>query len=240
MGGISEAAEDPQREPRTEEGRLQRSLQVSESERCKLVDELKTYRMQREECALQLLAALEELTINAVGNSHIFTALAPDGSTVAVPPLHIEGILEAVRLEFKKQEQFSYTEAAESRALQAQAEGREWRKKFETVSSRQFPIMNEGYPECPSSIPWFIASQYDRQIQRNHGQSLEAIAERGGLDPSELWFVVQAKSYDNNEPNIVEKSIALVKKFNGFDNEWLKLYEESLAHHREAHPECQV
>ena len=218
--------------------RLEGELKVANEERVKLVEELKTFRLQREEVATQVLASVEELMNNVVGESNIFTAFLPDGTQAAVPPHHIEGILEAVRHEFKKVEKFSFTEAAEQRAVQAAAESKSWREKYETLAARRFPIQNEGYPECPSSIPWFVADRYDRQIQRNHGQSLDALALRGGLDPSELYFCVQSKQYDHNEPNLVEKSAALVRKFNGLDIEWFKLYEELLAHHREAHPEC--
>jgi hypothetical protein len=218
--------------------RLEGELKVANEERTKLAEELKSFRLQREEIATQVLAALEELTNSVVGGSNVFTAVLADGRTAAVPPHHIEGILEAVRHEFKKVEKFSFTEAAEQRAVQSAQESKQWREKYETLAAKRFPIMNEGYPECPSSIPWFVADRYDRQIQRNHGQSLDALALRGGMDPSELYFAVQSKQYDHNEPGLVEKSVALVKKFNGLDIEWFKLYEELLAHHREAHPEC--
>lgn len=224
--------------PEAQVERLNAQLVVACAEREKLAEELKTCRLNREQIAAQVLAALEELTNSVVGGTHMFTAFLADGTKQAVPPHHIEGILEAVRHEFKKVEKFSFTEAAEQRAVQAAAESKQWREKYETLAARRFPIQNDGYPECPSSIPWFIVDRFDRQIQRNHGQSPDELAKRGGLDPTEFYFCVQSKLYDNNEPNLVEKSIALIKKFNGLDVEWFKLYEETLAHHREAHPEC--
>jgi hypothetical protein len=218
---------------------LQRQLEVSEHERCKLMEELKPLRREHEEVVLQIMATLDELMNGVVGGTNIFTAYDPSGTQVAVPAHHIEGILEAVRHEFKKHEQFNYLDAAEQRAIHAVQEAKQWREKYETLAARRFPIMNDGYAECPSSIPWFVAERYDRQMQRNHSQSVEKLAERGGLDPTELWFCVQSKDYDNNEPNLVEKSVALVKKFNGLDIEWYKLYDELLAHHREVHSQCQ-
>lgn len=217
---------------------LRAKLLAAETAKSAVLNQLKKYTRSREEIAAQLLASLEEISVQVVDNTNMFIAYDKDGFQIAVPPQHVEGILEAIRAEFKKHEKFSYIEAAEQHAVTAQESANDWRRKYDELAGRRFPIMNEGYPECPSSIPWFALDRYSRQVQSNHGQSLEELAKRGGLDPTELYFVVQSKKYDNNVPDLVEKGVALVKKFNGLDVEWLKLYEEAIAHHIEKHPEC--
>jgi hypothetical protein len=56
---------------------------------------------------------------------------------------------------------------------------------------KRFPIMIRGigYP-CPSSIPWEAIAPYEGQAKFNHDQTLERLAERGGLDPVEAFFVM--------------------------------------------------
>ena len=39
----------------------------------------------------------------------------------------------------------------------------------------------------PESLPWAMVEQWRAQIERNHGQTLERLHERGGLAPEELW-----------------------------------------------------
>lgn len=40
----------------------------------------------------------------------------------------------------------------------------------------------------PASVPWAYAERFREQAQRNHGQTLERLAERGGLSPEEIWL----------------------------------------------------
>lgn len=45
--------------------------------------------------------------------------------------------------------------------------------------------------DCPRSLPWSIVAPHERQCQKNHGgQTLEGLANRGGLDPTELYAVL--------------------------------------------------
>ncbi len=55
------------------------------------------------------------------------------------------------------------------------------------MSERRFPIMSG------PSVPWRMVEPYARQAYENHGQTLERLAERGGLDPTELWCAVHSK-----------------------------------------------
>lgn len=55
---------------------------------------------------------------------------------------------------------------------------------------RRFPII--GGP----SIPWWVIAQHEAQAMRNHGgQTLERLAERGGLSPTEALCVIEDRAW---------------------------------------------
>lgn len=50
-------------------------------------------------------------------------------------------------------------------------------------------------PGLPTHVPWSLVEPYERQAMRNHGgQSLERLAERGGLSPLEIYLLVHDRS----------------------------------------------
>lgn len=67
------------------------------------------------------------------------------------------------------------------------------------MPDRQFPVMlpyhvkarkvwlDEG---CPTEVPYHIVELHEEQAQKNHKQTVERLAERGGLDPAELLAVI--------------------------------------------------
>jgi len=40
---------------------------------------------------------------------------------------------------------------------------------------------------CPKWIDWAKIAPFERQVIRNHSQSLEKLAQRGGLSPTEIY-----------------------------------------------------
>lgn len=46
------------------------------------------------------------------------------------------------------------------------------------------------FPDAPRSIPWRLIAPHEKQAIQNHGQTLERLNERGGLDPKELYAVM--------------------------------------------------
>lgn len=62
------------------------------------------------------------------------------------------------------------------------------------MGERRFPVLNQqrGHPRdhktMPRSVPWDFAEKFRDQAQQNHGQTLERLAERGGLAPEEMWL----------------------------------------------------
>lgn len=63
---------------------------------------------------------------------------------------------------------------------------------------KMFPILI-GYEgtagPCPRSIPWDVIAPYGGQAEVNHSQTLERLAERGGLSPVEAWRVMHGKTW---------------------------------------------
>jgi len=54
--------------------------------------------------------------------------------------------------------------------------------------------------DCPTSVPWALVQSHERQARRNHQQTLERIAERGGLSPCELVAVLEDRMWTRMEP----------------------------------------
>jgi hypothetical protein len=46
---------------------------------------------------------------------------------------------------------------------------------------------------CPVDVPWEFAERGRAQAQRNHGQTLERLAERNGLSPMELMWAIEGR-----------------------------------------------
>lgn len=63
-----------------------------------------------------------------------------------------------------------------------------------TESLKRFPIIrtwhSEGAPQ-PEWIPWELIGPHEAQARKNHGQTLEQLAKRGGLDVCEAVAVIE-------------------------------------------------
>lgn len=46
----------------------------------------------------------------------------------------------------------------------------------------------------PRSVPWAVVSVFEDRAKLNHGQTLERLAERGGLSPRELACLLTDQS----------------------------------------------
>jgi hypothetical protein len=64
---------------------------------------------------------------------------------------------------------------------------------MEATMPREFmPIM--GYPDI--RLPWALIAPHEAQARANHRQSLERLAQRGGLDPIEAYAVLTDRPWD--------------------------------------------
>lgn len=67
------------------------------------------------------------------------------------------------------------------------------------MSDSRFPVLNQ--QNCrlrdrkimPRSVPWAFVEAFRRQAEENHGQTLERLAERGGLAPEEMWVAAHGR-----------------------------------------------
>lgn len=100
-------------------------------------------------------------------------------------------------------------------------------RKIEMRSAvgRQFPIIQE-WPErlfVPQirSIPWELIAPHEKQALENHcGQSLERLAQRGGLSAAEAVAIIEDKDFRQRwkhregdwDPNGINESIECLRK----------------------------
>jgi hypothetical protein len=64
-------------------------------------------------------------------------------------------------------------------------------------TEREFPIQlrqEDRAVGMPDSVPWSVVETWKKQVERNHGQTLERLAERGGLSPEELYCAASGQS----------------------------------------------
>jgi hypothetical protein len=57
------------------------------------------------------------------------------------------------------------------------------------VTRVEFPILKP-VAGGSKSVPWAWIEQYRSVAMRNHYQTLERLAERGGLSPGEIWLLI--------------------------------------------------
>ena len=56
-----------------------------------------------------------------------------------------------------------------------------------SADEKRFPILGH---EWIKSVPWSVVEPHREQAQRNHDQTLERLAERGGLGIEELTAIL--------------------------------------------------
>lgn len=78
-------------------------------------------------------------------------------------------------------------------------------EQLKELKSRRFPIM--GGP----SVPWSMIAPHDKQARDNHDQSLERLAERGGLSPLEAICVLEDRRCRRGEMTEANVEAARVK-----------------------------
>ena len=55
------------------------------------------------------------------------------------------------------------------------------------------------------AVPWAIISAHEEQAQRNHSQTLNRLAERGGLIPSEAVAIIKNEPWTSKTSSQIEK-----------------------------------
>lgn len=65
--------------------------------------------------------------------------------------------------------------------------------------ARVMPIMGA---TLLSEIPWDMIAPHDAQARSNHGQSLERLAQRGGLSACEALDIIEGRRWGSAKPCI--------------------------------------
>jgi hypothetical protein len=75
---------------------------------------------------------------------------------------------------------------------------------------QRFPVIR-----TDQSVPWAVVAPHEAQAKRNHGQTLERLAQRGGLDWGELLRVLEDRTYTGQglEPRAEARVLAHVAQF---------------------------
>lgn len=75
---------------------------------------------------------------------------------------------------------------------------------------KQFPVLNP--PDgCAKTIPWDCVNE--KNAYQVHGQTVERLAERGGLSPHEIFFNHYSLRFNEFKVTI-DEAVALVNKLN--------------------------
>lgn len=65
-------------------------------------------------------------------------------------------------------------------------------------SKDRFPILGANR-DAKQSVPWSFIAPHSERAEKNHGQTLERLAERGGLSALEMLAVVLDLSWNDSE-----------------------------------------
>lgn len=60
------------------------------------------------------------------------------------------------------------------------------------MAELMFPILGD---DQIKAIPWDVLAPHEAQAQKNHGQTLRRLAERGGLSPAEAVAVLDGRDW---------------------------------------------
>lgn len=66
------------------------------------------------------------------------------------------------------------------------------------MTEKRFPILRSGRDKHPFKwVPWDVIEAHRKQAEKNHLQTLERLAQRGGLSASELYLALEDRAlYD--------------------------------------------
>lgn len=60
---------------------------------------------------------------------------------------------------------------------------------------RQFPLLEGSHNKPDYSIPWELIAPHEKQAIKNHGQTLERLAERHGLSFCEAVAIIEDRPW---------------------------------------------
>lgn len=163
-----------------------------------------------------------QLTAARVALSHVSGALVDSGVVVPADELRYgEAVRELTkgrddRDEFMRNMLKGSTTAHAADIAIFEAEIDALRAKLAAATAvHAFPIMAHNGMKA-SSVPWALVAPHEGQAQKNHYQSLERLAQRGGLSHSELCAVLEDREWRSMlDHEAVATVVEHVSRFNG-------------------------
>lgn len=77
------------------------------------------------------------------------------------------------------------------------------------MSDRRFPVIRgqtrvprDVAARWPRSVPWSFVERFRERAERNHDQTLEVLASRGGLGPDEMWLAAHDQPLSRFRQNV--------------------------------------
>jgi len=80
--------------------------------------------------------------------------------------------------------------------VEAGQAGSEYVRQVTSQSIKLFPILSP-HEDGPKSIPWYLIEPHEEQALKNHYQTLNRLAERGGLSYRELEYLMKDERWKN-------------------------------------------
>jgi len=72
-------------------------------------------------------------------------------------------------------------------------------------------LCRAGHAVLLIGFPWDLVAAHEAQAVKNHSQSLQVLADRGGLDPIELLAVMQDRSVWSRGVSSADAQVALLR-----------------------------
>jgi len=79
-----------------------------------------------------------------------------------------------------------------------------------------FPIMGD---PIIKALPWAFMRPHEAQAQQNHGQTLNRLANRGGLGIEEAYHILRDEQYVHGVHNKGRVRLALMRQLSKFQDE---------------------
>lgn len=102
--------------------------------------------------------------------------------------------------------------ANEAQLHEADAELGRLRREVELLNGKRFPILGGGM-----TVPWQMLAPHEPQAIANHSQSLQRLAERGGLGWAEMLCVLEGRGWrygsEFSDEQAKSRVLALVEQF---------------------------
>ena len=73
------------------------------------------------------------------------------------------------------------------------------------MTDRLFPLL---HGRMLKSVPWSLLAPHEKQAQKNHGQTLERLAQRCGLSACEALAVIEGRAWTDISDGDAESALA--------------------------------